>query len=214
MSTRIVVAGTDTGLGKTVLSAALTAALDGCYWKPVQAGTLGGTDSERVRLLTGLRAERILPEAYRLEAACSPHLAAEIEGIEIDVARLVPPIVDRPLVIELAGGLMVPLTRTVLQIDVVAGWRIPVVLAARTTLGTINHTLLSLEALRRRNVPLIGVVFIGDENPDTARTIGEIGGVELLGRLPIVARLDRQRLAEAFTESFDLADFTGGGRKT
>jgi dethiobiotin synthetase len=126
----------------------------------------------------------------------------------------VPPIVDRPLVIELAGGLMVPLTRTVLQIDVVAGWRIPVVLAARTTLGTINHTLLSLEALRRRNVPLIGVVFIGDENPDTARTIGEIGGVELLGRLPIVARLDRQRLAEAFAESFDLADFTGGGRKT
>ncbi|MEW5963352.1 MAG: dethiobiotin synthase [Pseudomonadota bacterium] len=210
MSTRIVVAGTDTGLGKTVLSAALTAALDGCYWKPVQAGTIGGTDSERVKLLTGLGAERILPEAYQLRAACSPHLAAELEGIEIDPVRLAIPETERPLVIELAGGLMVPLKRNLLQIDVVAGWQTPVVLAARTALGTINHTLLSLEALRRRNVPVIGVAFIGDENADTARTIGEIGGVKLLGRLPIVARIDRERLREAFAANFQLAGFTSG----
>lgn len=210
MSTRLVVAGTDTGLGKTVLSAALTVALDGYYWKPVQAGTIGGTDSERVRLLTGLGVERILPEAYRLEAACSPHLAAALEGIEIDPARLTLPETDRPLVVELAGGLLVPLTRDVLQIDVVAAWRVPVVLAARTALGTINHSLLSLEALRRRNVPVIGVVFIGDENVDTARTIGEIGGVKVLGRLPIIARLDRERLQDAFVANFKITDFTGG----
>lgn len=209
MSTRLVVAGTDTGLGKTVLSAALTAALDGCYWKPVQAGTIGGTDSERVRLLTGLGAGRILPEAYRLEAACSPHLAAALEGVEIEPARLTLPDTDRPLVAELAGGLMVPLTRAVLQIDVVAAWRAPVVLAARTALGTINHTLLSLEALRRRDVPVIGVVFIGDENIDTARTIGEIGGVKVLGRLPIIARLDRESLRAAFAAHFRITDFTG-----
>ena len=211
MIDRIVVAGTDTGLGKTMFAAALTRALDGCYWKPVQSGLEGGSDSRRVRMLSGLAEDRILPEIYRLQTACSPHRAAEIDGVQIDTARLVPPRPARPLVIELAGGLLVPLTRQMLQIDVVAGWGLPVVLCARTSLGTINHTLLSLEALARRAVPVIGVAFIGDEAADSERTIAEMGGVKRLGRLPIISRPDADSLAEAFGSAFSIADFRSGG---
>lgn len=213
MIPRLVVAATDTNVGKTVFSAALTAALDGCYWKPVQAGLGGETDSERVRLLARLPPERILPERYRLTAACSPHHAAEIDGVEIDPARLAPPASDRPLVIEASGGLMVPLTRNALQIDVLARWQIPIVLAARTALGTINHSLLSLEALRRRNIPVLGIAFIGDESLDTERTIARIGGARRLGRLPVLATLDAETLAGAFKAAFTVDDFLAGGAR-
>lgn len=211
MSLRIVIAGTDTGLGKTVLSAALVAALDGCYWKPVQAGIEGGTDSARVQHLAGLPPDRILPEAYRLATPCSPHRAAEIDGVAIEPSRLAPPQTERPLVIETAGGLMVPLTHARLQIDVLAGWHIPVVLAARTTLGTINHTLLSLEAMRRRQIPIVGVAFIGDENPDSERAIAEIGNVKRLGRLPMLARLEPATLSDAFRAAFAIDEIRAGG---
>ncbi|MBN9292236.1 MAG: dethiobiotin synthase, partial [Hyphomicrobium denitrificans] len=136
MSTRIVVAGTDTDIGKTIFSAALVQALDGYYWKPIQAGLAGETDSEIVARLSGLPALRILPEAYRLNTPASPHFAAERDGVEIDVLRLRPRDVPGPLVIELAGGLDVPLTRRLLQIDVIAGWKLPVVLCSSTRLGT------------------------------------------------------------------------------
>ncbi|HWK39764.1 MAG TPA: ATP-dependent dethiobiotin synthetase BioD, partial [Hyphomicrobium sp.] len=125
MSTRIVVTGTDTDIGKTVFSAALVAALEAYYWKPVQSGLATPTDSETVRQLADAAPERIVPEVYRLSMPASPHLSAERDGIEIDVERLatVPSIPgDAPLVIEGAGGLMVPITRHQLQIDLFARW--------------------------------------------------------------------------------------------
>jgi len=206
MSSAIVVTGTDTGIGKTVFSAGLTAFLDGFYWKPVQAGLDGETDSQSVRRLSGLPAERILPEVWRLWTPASPHLAARLDGAQIDPAALIPPPVSRPLVIEGAGGLMVPLTRTTLFLDVFARWQLPVVLCARTGLGTLNHTLLSLEALRRRHIPVLGVALIGDEHAENARVIADMGAVHILGRLPRLDPLTPETLAAAFA-GFRREDF-------
>lgn len=205
MSVRIVVAGTDTGVGKTVFAAGLAGTLDGFFWKPIQAGLDGETDSETVARLSGLPADRILPEVYRLKMAASPHTAARREGLEIDPDRLVIPNVSGPLVIEGAGGLMVPLNERALLVDILEKWRLPVVLCARTTLGTINHSLLTIEALRRRTIPVPGIAFIGEANEETERTIAHIGGVRRLGRLPFLDLLDRESLRAAFSANFDLA---------
>ena len=209
MSFALVVAGTDTDIGKTVFAAALTAALDGCYWKPIQAGLDGEADSDTVRRLGGLANDRVIPEAYRLTTAASPHVAAERDGITIDVEMLLPPATQRPLVIEAAGGLAVPLTRALLQIDMLARWKRPVVLCAATRLGTINHSLLSIEALKRRAIPILGIAFIGDENADSQRTICDLGGVKCLGRLPHLDPLTPATLREAFAKNFKIAGILG-----
>ncbi|MDF2385540.1 ATP-dependent dethiobiotin synthetase BioD [Nostoc ellipsosporum NOK] len=201
---RIVVTGTDTDIGKTVFAAGLAGALGATYWKPVQSGLAGASDAERVAALSGAA---VLPEAYRLNTPCSPHLAAEIDGVTIDPARLDPPAID-PLVIEGAGGVLVPVTRELLYADLFARWRLPVVLVARTALGTINHSLLSIEALRARGVPILGVAFVGAANEDSEATIAAIGGVRRLGRLPILDTLDRPALAAAFAQAFTCTDFT------
>jgi dethiobiotin synthetase len=207
---KIVVTGTDTGIGKTVFAAGLTALLDGVYWKPVQSGIEEETDSEIVARLTGLAPERVLAEAWRLKEPLSPHRAAERDGVEIDADALALPAAARPLIVEGAGGLMVPVNRRTLYIDVFARWSAPVVLCARTGLGTINHTLLSIEALRARSVPLLGVAFIGDEMADTQRTIAEMGNVRVIGRLPRLAPLTPETLAEAMRTHFNAADFLEG----
>lgn len=211
MSAAIVVSGTDTDVGKTVFAAALTAALDGCYWKPIQAGLAGETDAQIVRRLSGLAADRIIPEIYRLTMPASPHLAAERDGVAIDPTQLVIPAAGRPVVIEGAGGLAVPLTRSLLQIDVFAAWKAPVILCAATRLGTINHTLLSIEALKRRAIPILGVAFVGDENADSERTICEFGRVRRLGRLPLLDPLDAGSLKAAFAQNFETERLLGLG---
>ena len=205
MSRYFVVTGTDTGIGKTVFSAALAGALDGYYWKPVQSGLDEETDSETVRRLSGLSAERIFPEAWRLQTPVSPHLSAEIDGVAIDPDALRLPEADRPLVVEGAGGLLVPLTRQSTYIDVFARWGRPVILCARTGLGTINHTLLSVEALRQRRIPIAGIAFIGEERSDTQAIIAEMSGVPVLGRLPVLDVLTPENLRRAFTDHFDLS---------
>lgn len=210
MTTRIIVTGTDTGIGKTVFAAALAGALGANYWKPIQAGLLEETDRQAVLRLSGLSEARLLPEAYRLNTPASPHLAAEIDGITIDPMALVLPNTDGPLVVEGAGGLLVPLTRQVTYIDVFARWRAPVVLCARTTLGTINHTLLSIEALRARGIPLLGVAFIGNENAESESIIIEMGHTRRLGRLPYLAQLTGEALRTAFAAHFNIDDFLKG----
>jgi dethiobiotin synthetase len=197
---RFVVSGTGTNIGKTVFCAGLCGFLGARYWKPVQAGLPG--DSAVVAELAGVE---IVPETYTLQLAASPHQAAEEEGITIDPDSLVPP--DGPVVIEGAGGLMVPLTREVLYIDVFARWKLPLILCAATRLGTINHTLLSIDAIRRRDIPLHGVAFIGDANDESEKIIIEIGKVKRLGRLPVVEPLTAGRLAGVFVKNFDRADF-------
>lgn len=198
---RFVVSGTDTDIGKTVFCAGLCGFLNLPYWKPVQAGVPG--DRETVVELSGVQT---WPEAYRLRMPASPHQSAADENIQIDTNALTPP--DGPLVIEGAGGLMVPLTRETLFMDVFARWKLPLILCARTKLGTINHTLLSIEAVRARGIPLVGVAFIGDANPESESIIAEKGAVKRLGRLPLIEPLTRENLARTFRENFSAGDFT------
>ncbi len=202
MSTTLVIAGTDTEIGKTVFSAALTSATGGTYWKPIQSGLEESTDTETAAQL-GVKFQ--IPEVYRLKTPCSPHRAAEIDGVSIDVSKLSPPtdLKSEPLIIETAGGLMVPLTDHTLQIDVLARWQKPVILCARTSLGTINHTLLSLEALHERRIPVIGVAFIGDSDEAAEKAIISFGKVPRLGRLPICNPISAETLKQTFTDNFN-----------
>lgn len=205
MTRALVVTGTDTDIGKTVVAAGLVGALDADYWKPIQAGLDGETDREAVMRLAPCDATRAHAEIYRLSTPASPHRAAALDGIEIDTARLTPPHSTRPLVIEGAGGLMVPLTPRELQIDLFARWCFPVVLVASTRLGTINHTLLSIEALRARALPIVGVLFTGRANEDTIRTICAFARAASLGHLPLLTPLDSSTLAGAFSRAIDTA---------
>lgn len=193
----LVISGTDTDIGKTVVAAALVGMLEGIYWKPVQAGLEDETDRDTVIRLAGVGPLRARKEIYRLNTPASPHRAAELDEIEIDPRRLTPPQTQAPLIIETAGGLLVPITRQLLQIDLMSQWRIPTVLVTSTRLGTINHTLLSVEALRRRDIPIAGIIFTGPENADTQHTIAEFSGSTILGRLPHLSPLDAQTLATA-----------------
>jgi dethiobiotin synthetase len=207
MTPHIVVTGTDTGIGKTIFSAGLTRLLDGYYFKPVQAGLEDETDTAVVQRLSALPAHRMLPERYKLTTPASPHLAAERDGVRIDPNALILPTLDRPVIVEGAGGLMVPLTREVLYIDVFATWRAPVILCARTALGTLNHTLLSLEALQRRRIPILGIALLGDAHVDNDNTLKKMGRVPILGRLSRLASLTPQSLAAAFSAAFPRESF-------
>ncbi|MEK1893238.1 MAG: dethiobiotin synthase [Rhizobium sp.] len=207
MMARFVVTGTDTGIGKTVFAAALTSALGACYWKPVQSGLDEETDAETVARLGNVPAERIVREAYRLKTPASPHHAAMLDDVVIDPEALSPPMISGSLVVEGAGGVLVPLTSKTLFADVFARWQVPVILCARTSLGTINHTLMSVEALQRRSVPIFGIAFIGEENVETQRTIVQMSGVRTLGRLAPTNPLTHERLMEAFHRGVDITMF-------
>ena len=202
-----VVSGTDTDIGKTVFCAALVGVLDAYYYKPVQAGLDPPSDSDFVAQYSQVAAEKILPERYRLNTPASPHIAAEIDGIEITPEDLVLPTVDGPLVVEGAGGLMVPLNRSELFLDQFARWQLPVILCARTSLGTINHTLLSVAALKQAGVPIHGIAFIGHENKDSQQTIIDFSQVRNLGRLPWLKKMTPKTLRQAFVDNFDIKEF-------
>lgn len=196
--TTLIITGTDTGIGKTVFAAGLAGALGAHYWKPIQAGVDPEGDKETVATLSGLPADRILPEAFRLTTPASPHLAARIDGVRITLDRLALPQVDGPLVVEGAGGVLVPISQTLLMADLFAYWNQPVILCARTELGTINHSLLSVEALRSRGATVVGIAFIGEAHEENERIIPQIAGVPSLGRLPLIDMLDPPSLAKAF----------------
>ena len=200
MTRAVVVTGTDTGIGKTVFAAGLAVALDAHYWKPVQAGIDPESDADVVTRLGAC----VLPEAYSLATPASPHLAARIDGVTIDPARLSLPQVDGALVVEGAGGVLVPLNETLLYADMFAMWQAPVILCARTGLGTINHSLLSIEALRARGVPVLGIVFIGDPHEENERIVPLLGKVRSFGRLPWLEAVTTQSLAEAMQAHIDL----------
>jgi dethiobiotin synthetase len=197
LSQRYVITGTDTGVGKTVAAAGLAGALGAAYWKPIQSGLSEPTDSETVERLAGKRLSRILPEAYKLKTPCSPHESARLDGLEIDPSRLELPAWPGPLIVEGAGGLMVPVNRSTLLIDLFARWSLPVILVARTALGTINHSLLSIAALRGWGLDIAGVIFVGDpDQPSEAAIIG-FGAAVHLGRLPWLEPLTAERLETA-----------------
>ena len=191
---RLVVCGTDTDVGKTVVSALLVQGLEATYWKPVQSGLEGGGDRQRVIDLLQLPEHRWIPETYAFKAAVSPHWAAELEHRVLEPGMLQLPSGNTPLVVETAGGLHVPLTRTWRQIDQLQHWNLPIVLVCRSGLGTLNHTLLSLEALASRGIPVIGLILNGPQHADNPRTLEELGGVPVLAELPPLHPLSAETL--------------------
>jgi dethiobiotin synthetase len=190
------VTGTDTDVGKTLVSAWLLTHLDASYWKPVQAGTEPETDAATVKRLAEVPADRILPEAYVLPEPLAPHEAARRAGITIDPNKLVPPDCKGLMVVEGAGGLMVPLTDDAYMIDLAAELDLPIILVARSTLGTINHTLLSIEAIRRRGLPLAGVVIIGPETPHNRAAIERYGQIDVIVEIPWLDTPSRSALRD------------------
>lgn len=187
---RIFVTGIGTGVGKTICSAVVVEALAADYWKPIQAGDLHDSDSMVVRRLVS--DDRVIhPEAYRLTAPCSPHASAAAEGVRIEMAAMRAPQTMRPLVIEGAGGLMVPLDAQLLMIDLIAALDAAVLLVSRHYLGSINHTLLSVEALRRRSLPVLGIVFNGAPELASEEVILRHSGLRAVGRLEPESAFDR-----------------------
>lgn len=203
MGKRIVVAGIDTDAGKTLVSAILMLGLEAEYWKPIQAGTDPTTDTKQVQEWTGIDAGRFHPETYLLENPMSPNEAARREGVEIDTARLVPPETDVPLIIETAGGLHVPVNDDVLFIDLLRDWKLPVVLVSRTYLGSINHTLMSVETLDAHDVPIAGIVFNDGGRPESENSILNFTGLPVLGRVPQLDQINADSLRKVWEESFE-----------
>lgn len=178
---KIIIAGTGPDVGKTVVSAILTTLLNGSYWKPVECGS---SDTTIVRQLIDTQKHTIYAPAYCLDAPLSPHHAARLEGLSINVNSIVPPETTSPLIIESVGGVFVPLTTKVLTIDLFSAWKESLwVLVSNHYLGSINHTLLTIEALKQRQISIAGVIFNGKPNPDSEAAILRISKLPLLERL-------------------------------
>ena len=184
MGQGVFITGTDTDVGKTITAAWAVQHLQADYWKPVQSGLSDGTDSDTLKSLLDIPAARIHPSVYELTAPLSPHAAAEIDGVEIDMSRFSIPETAAPLVVEGAGGVLVPLTEKALIIDLMVQLGLPVLVVARAGLGTINHTLLTLNALRARKLEITGVVMSGPLNPGNRRAIETYGKVAVLAEIP------------------------------
>ena len=165
-SLRFIICGTDTDIGKTLISSFFVRGLNSFYWKPIQSGIETQTDSQTVETLAQVSREKIIKEAYVFTKPLSPHWASEIDQKTINFDMLRIPKVKGSLIVETAGGLMVPLTRDFLQIDQIKQWNLPVILVCKSSLGTLNHTLLSIEALKRRNIEILGLVVNGEKHLD------------------------------------------------
>jgi dethiobiotin synthetase len=202
---RFFITGTDTNVGKTLVSALLCAALDAIYWKPIQTGTREGTDRATVTRLAEFSRDRTIPEAYRFAPPVSPHLAARRAGVRIELRKIrMPRIALREnLIVEGAGGALVPINGTQLMTHLMKHLRLPVLLVARTSLGTINHTLLSVAALRAARLDLRGVVMSGAPNLENRRAIEHYGDTPVVGSIPLLKRINRAALLETFHTNFD-----------
>lgn len=189
------VTGTDTGVGKTIVSALLALKLGFHYWKPIQTGAGPDSDSEFLRRTIGV--EKVYGEVYSLTHPSSPHLAAHLEGVEITLQAICGRAPPARTVIEGAGGVLVPLNKDTLMIDLIAALRCPVILVARSVLGTINHTLLTLEALRARHVEPVAVVLVGEPDGENRKAIETFGKVTVIAEIPILKNTSRNTLVQA-----------------
>ena len=201
---QIYIAGIDTDAGKTVVSAIICRAFKADYWKPVQAGDLDNSDSIKVQGLLGPNKITIHPEGYRLNDPISPHAAAHRMEIEIDIDQITIPPTPNNLIIEGAGGLLVPLNLKETNLDFILKKGLEVLLVSKNYLGSINHTLLSLSLLKENKIPCKGVVFVGETNPETEKIIIKLSGAKHLGNIPIATELNSEFIsaqAEIFKTS-------------
>lgn len=189
------ITGIGTGIGKTITSAVLTEKLKADYWKPIQSGDLESSDSLTVKNLISNKKTVIHPECYRLTQPLSPHLSARLDGIEIDLNKIKIPLTENNLIIEGAGGLMVPLNETELIIDLIKKLGAEVILVSQNYLGSINHTLLSINLLKQYEIPVKGIIFNGDENPETERYIRQYAKINKLGNVPNLKLINKEQVA-------------------
>ncbi len=195
MSQRFAVTGIGTDVGKTVVSAILAESLQANYWKPVQAGDLDNSDSTKVERYTSN--VNLLPEKFKLTEPMSPHAAARIDGVQIAKEDLNLPAVSGNLIVEGAGGLLVPFNDDgLLFADLLEYWGLPTIVVSRHYLGSINHTLLTMETLKKRGVEVAGIIFVGNENNETEQVIKSVTGVKVLGRIPIAKELNDKFIQE------------------
>ena len=193
-SFKFIICGTDTDIGKTLISSFFVRGLNSHYWKPIQSGTEDETDSEKVLRLSKVDRKKILKEAYIFKSPVSPHWASEIDNKIINKKLLNLPNIDGSLVVETAGGLMVPLTRNFLQIDQLITWNLPVIIVCRSSLGTLNHTLLSIEALKKRNIKILGLIINGEKHLDNPKTLQQFSGLPIIAEFPFIEKIDSYNL--------------------
>ena len=191
---KFVICGTDTDIGKTLISSFFVRGLNSFYWKPIQSGIESEIDSQAVARITKVNKAKIMKEAYIFTKPVSPHWAAEIDQKVINFQLLNLPNVDGSLIVETAGGLMVPITRNYLQIDQIKKWDIPVILVCKSGLGTLNHTLLSIEALKKRNIKILGLVINGNKHLDNPKTLIEFTNLPIIAEFPYIDKIDSNNL--------------------
>lgn len=189
------ITGIGTDVGKTVVSAIVSQALNATYWKPIQSGTIDTYDRYFIEEFCSDKVTTI-PEWIELKAPLSPHAAAKLENITIDVTQLHLPKIDNHLVIEGAGGIMVPITDDFSFLDLMNRWKIPVIVVSKHYLGSINHTLLTLEVLKVNKIPLQGVIFVGEENKETEQVISAHCDGKILGRIPWTSTITKEWIQE------------------
>ena len=191
------ITGIGTGIGKTLISAILTEKLKADYWKPIQSGDLDTSDSITLGSLISNTQTVIHPESYRLTQPLSPHLSARLDAIEIDLNKINMPLTENNLIIEGAGGLMVPLNEKELIIDLIKKLNVEVILVSQNYLGSINHTLLSVNLLKQYEIPIKGIIFNGDENVETERYIQQYTKIKKLGNVPSFSDIDKEKVKAA-----------------
>jgi len=201
--TPLFITGIGTGIGKTIVSAVVTEKLKADYWKPIQSGDLHDSDTLKVKALVANSQSIFHPEAYRLTQPYSPHKSAAIDGIQIDPEKIIMPETSNRLIIEGAGGLMVPLNNTFLMIDLIKQLGVGVILVSQNYLGSINHTLLSIAQLKQYGINIAGIIFNGKTDADSENYILKYTGVKLLGRIPEFESINK----EAITKAGDLLNF-------
>jgi dethiobiotin synthetase len=201
---RIFISGIGTGIGKTVCSAILCDALGADYWKPIQAGDIENSDTRKVKSLVKNSNCCFHPESYQLPYPMSPHASANKAGIKIKTEEIIAPYTsNQNLIIEGAGGLMVPITDNKLYINLIKQFDAEVILVSKNYLGSINHTLLSIESLIHRNIPIKGIIFNGIENEETESVIIGMTGIKMLGRIPELNKINPttiSRIAKNFKD--------------
>lgn len=190
MSKRFFVTAIDTNVGKTHVAAILCKAWQADYWKPVQCGDLSNSDTQKVQRLAGAYGGCIHAEAFRLQAPMSPHAAAQLEGLVIELHALHLPNTSNHLLIEGAGGVMVPLNNRQTFLDILPNWNATTIIVSRNYLGSINHTLLTVSALRSRNIAIAGIIMVGEKNEASEQAIEAIGGVRILTHIPLTNSFD------------------------
>lgn len=193
----IFITGIDTGIGKTLVSAILTEKLNADYWKPIQSGDLDNSDTLKVKNLISNKVSHFFPEAYALTQPFSPHKSAALDKVTIDLENIILPKTDNQLIIEGAGGLMVPLNDNFLIIDLIKQLNAKVILVTKHYLGSINHTLLSLHALKKYGIPVMGVIFNGDRDIYSKSYILDYSGVADLGQIPEFKTINKKTIKEA-----------------